>query len=68
MSPETVQVHLLKLSGNDAACLDLPGTTLLAELQALAEAAVEHSGHVVIILDGRRLLELPGELQLDSVL
>ncbi len=48
------QVQLLKLSGDVAASWELPGTTLLAQLQPLAEAAVVHPGRLVLVLpDGQ---------------
>ena len=42
-------MQLLKLSGDVAASLDLPGSTRLSKLQALAEGAVEHPGRTVLI-------------------
>ncbi len=62
-------MHLLKLSGDVAASLELPGTTRLAELQPLAEAALgKMNCKLKLVIDGRLLRDLPADLSLESLL
>ncbi len=66
--PDSVQVQLLKLSGEAAAAWELPGATPLCELQAMAEAKLEMSCRVKVLLQDGRLVRDLGGLSLESLL
>ena len=61
------QVQLTKLSGDVAASWELPGSTLLTELQPLAEAALAElsckTRLLLLLPDGRLVRDLDDSLE-----